>query len=162
MFTKNVTLLKIVWRLESRQSFALNKKLVRNNDIDKRIRDGKDYTDLLPEGVAPLSAALVAQRNASGFSTSTPRAGSGGFDSSRSSDGDRLPPPARPHAATIAGPHVSSLTSSFKTESNSELEAALAALDSDYNRELSELKKKYADKKAELMKRMRTSSVELS
>ena len=65
-------------------------------------------------------------------------------------------------AATIAGPHVSSLTSSFKTESNSELEAALAALDSDYNRELSELKKKYADKKAELMKRMRTSSVELS
>jgi hypothetical protein len=158
MFTKNVTLLKIVWRLESRQSFALNKKLVRNNDIDKRIRDGKDYTDLLPEGVAPLSAALVAQRNASGFSTSTPRAGSGGFDSSRSSDGDRLPPPARPHAATIAGPHVSS----FKTESNSELEAALAALDSDYNRELSELKKKYADKKAELMKSMRTSSVELS
>ena len=103
MFTKNVTLLKIVWRLESRQSFALNKKLVRNNDIDKRIRDGKDYADLLPEGVAPLSAALVAQRNASGFSTtSTPR-GSGGVDSSRSSEGDRLPPPARPHGRDGGG-----------------------------------------------------------
>ena len=117
---------------------------------------------LLPEGVAPLSAALVAQRNASGFSTTTPR-GSGNLDSSRSSAGDetRLPPPARPHAATIAGPHVSA-ASSFKTESNSELEAALAALDSDYNRELAELKKKYADKKSELMKSMRSSSVELS
>eukprot|EP00966_Prymnesium_polylepis_P256450 5924496-Prymnesium_polylepis.1 len=38
MFNSNVTLLKIVWRLESRQSFRLTKMLTRNNDIDRRIK----------------------------------------------------------------------------------------------------------------------------
>ena len=38
MFDSNVTLLKIIWRLESRQSFRLNKMIVRNNDIDRRIQ----------------------------------------------------------------------------------------------------------------------------
>ena len=47
MFETNATLLKITWRLESRQSFRLNKLLVRNNDIDRRIKAGRDYADLL-------------------------------------------------------------------------------------------------------------------
>lgn len=51
MFMSNVTLLKITWRLDSRQSFRINKLVVRNNDIHKRIKDGKEYEDLLPEGV---------------------------------------------------------------------------------------------------------------
>ena len=38
-----MTLLKIVWRLESRQSFRLTKLLTRNNDIDRRIKSGKEY-----------------------------------------------------------------------------------------------------------------------
>ena len=35
MFETNITLLKINWRLESRKSFALNKMITRNNEIDR-------------------------------------------------------------------------------------------------------------------------------
>ena len=35
MLLAQVTLLKIVWRLESRQSFRLTKMLTRNNEIDR-------------------------------------------------------------------------------------------------------------------------------
>lgn len=35
MFETNTTLLKINWRLESRKSFALNKMITRNNEIDR-------------------------------------------------------------------------------------------------------------------------------
>ena len=56
MFDTNVTLLKITWRLESRQSFRLNKLLVRNNDIDRRIKAGKEYAELLPEGATTTAS----------------------------------------------------------------------------------------------------------
>jgi hypothetical protein len=72
-FKSNATLLKIVWRLESRQSFALNKLIVRNNDIDRRIKAGKDYADLLPTGVEPLSADLIAFRERASMFVGTPR-----------------------------------------------------------------------------------------
>jgi len=62
-FDTNITLLKIVWRLESRQSFRLNKMLVRNNEIDRRIANRKDYSDLLPKGVSLIDAALVQPRS---------------------------------------------------------------------------------------------------
>ena len=166
MFDTNVTLLKIVWRLESRQSFALNKKLIRNNDIDKRIRDGKDYAELLPSGVAPLSAALIAQRNASNFSIGvTPRTSTAdpAAESPRISTAAlRTSAVSNRSSASDAEPVSALKATPFKTDSNSELEAALAALDTDYNRELAELKKKYADKKAQLMKSMRTSAVAVS
>ena len=61
MFESNVTLLKIVWRLESRQSFRLTKMLTRNNEIDRLIQTGKDYSAVLPSGVAPLPASLIQQ-----------------------------------------------------------------------------------------------------
>ena len=48
MFDSNVTLLKITWRLESRKSFALNKMITRNNEIDRRKKCGMAYHDLLP------------------------------------------------------------------------------------------------------------------
>jgi hypothetical protein len=48
MFDTNITLLKITWRLESRKSFALNKMITRNNEIDRRKKNGMDYQDLLP------------------------------------------------------------------------------------------------------------------
>ena len=50
-----MTLLKIVWRLESRQSFRLTKLLTRNNDIDRRIKSGKEYESLMPEGTSPFT-----------------------------------------------------------------------------------------------------------
>jgi hypothetical protein len=37
MFDTNITLLKINWRLESRKSFALNKMITRNNEIDRYV-----------------------------------------------------------------------------------------------------------------------------
>eukprot|EP00854_Cymbomonas_tetramitiformis_P009502 gene9502-11258_t len=49
MFETNVTLLKITWRLDSRKSFALNKLITRNNEIDRRLKAGRDYLDILPE-----------------------------------------------------------------------------------------------------------------
>jgi len=86
MFATNVTLLKIIWRLESRQSFRLTKMLTRNNDIDRRIKAGKDYADLLPSGAEPLSAALIAQRAGGAAFVGTPRASA--EDSARSSAND--------------------------------------------------------------------------
>jgi len=47
-FETNITLQKITWRLHSRQSFALNKCLIRNVDIQRRLKDGLDVEDLLP------------------------------------------------------------------------------------------------------------------
>ena len=57
----NVTLLKIIWRLESRQSFRLTKMLTRNNDIDRRIKTGKEYESLMPEGALPFTPEMLAQ-----------------------------------------------------------------------------------------------------
>jgi len=51
MFEYNVVLQKINWRLHSRQSFALNKLISRNVDINRRIVAGQkleDYINLVP------------------------------------------------------------------------------------------------------------------
>jgi len=51
MFEFNITLQKINWRLHSRQSFALNKLISRNVDINRRIAAGQkldDYINLVP------------------------------------------------------------------------------------------------------------------
>jgi hypothetical protein len=51
MFEYNVILQKINWRLASRQSFALNKLISRNVDINRRIAAGQkleDYINLVP------------------------------------------------------------------------------------------------------------------
>ena len=49
MFHYNVTLTKIIWRLDSRKSFAINKLIVRNNTIAKWLSEGKDVSSLIPE-----------------------------------------------------------------------------------------------------------------
>jgi len=51
MFEKNVTIRKITWRLDSRKSFAINKLIVRNNDIHRRVSSGRDVSELLPGSV---------------------------------------------------------------------------------------------------------------
>jgi len=57
MFNYNVTLLKIFWRLESRKSFAINKFLTRNGEIERRKKNGIYFEDLLPEAVRGTEAA---------------------------------------------------------------------------------------------------------
>lgn len=48
MFDYNVTLSKIIWRLESRKSFPINKLIVRNNTIAKFLLEGRDVSAKIP------------------------------------------------------------------------------------------------------------------
>jgi hypothetical protein len=48
MFDFNVTITKIIWRLDSRKSFAINKLLVRNNTIQKNLSENRDVSAMLP------------------------------------------------------------------------------------------------------------------
>lgn len=165
MFMSNVTLLKITWRLDSRQSFRINKLVVRNNDIHKRIKDGKEYEDLLPEGVLPLTNALIAQREAAshivggGGSTGrdssrslaqsvsgdAPRfssaSGIGASWSSRRSDGDDSTEGASPTNGGL------SRVASAAAPVNPALDEALKELDAEYARKLAELKATYEQKR---------------
>lgn len=68
VFETNVSLRKIVWRLDSRQSFRLTKMLTRNCDIERRRRAGIEYEHLIPPGAErllprgrPLPAAPPSQ-----------------------------------------------------------------------------------------------------
>merc|ERR1719422_2549167 len=49
MFNDNITLTKIMWRLESRKSFMLNKLQTRNVEIKKRQDKGEDFNSFLPD-----------------------------------------------------------------------------------------------------------------
>ena len=59
MFNSNTTLTKISWRLESRQSFALNKCITRNSDIQRRLEAGRDVSDILPDRHRDLAPTKV-------------------------------------------------------------------------------------------------------
>ncbi len=48
LFDFNITLTKIIWRLNSRKSFAINKLIVRNNTIKKWVNEGKSVRSILP------------------------------------------------------------------------------------------------------------------
>jgi Ran GTPase-activating protein (RanGAP) involved in mRNA processing and transport len=62
MFDYNVTLTKIIWRLDSRKSFAINKLLVRNNTIKKNLEEGRDVSKIIPAhcNIAELLAGRSA------------------------------------------------------------------------------------------------------
>lgn len=62
MFNYNMTLLKINWRLESRKSFALNKMITRNNEIDRRKKNGIAYDDLLPVGLRGTELEVISRQ----------------------------------------------------------------------------------------------------
>jgi len=47
-FEYNITLTKIIWRLNSRQSFSINKCIARNVEIQKKLKEGKNVDNLLP------------------------------------------------------------------------------------------------------------------
>jgi len=63
MFDTNITLLKITWRLESRKSFALNKMITRNNEIDRRKKNGMVYNDLLPTALKGTPGSAEGKEN---------------------------------------------------------------------------------------------------
>ena len=45
----NITLKKIIWRLDSRQAWKITKFLSRNNEIERRREQGKSLADILPD-----------------------------------------------------------------------------------------------------------------
>jgi hypothetical protein len=47
----NISLRKIIWRLDSRKSFSINKLIVRNNTIKKTLDEGKNIEDTVAAGV---------------------------------------------------------------------------------------------------------------
>jgi len=158
MFDTNITLLKIIWRLESRQSFALNKKIVRNNDIDRRIKAGREYADLLPEKATPIPASLSSQRSesAAAIGLNTPRA-SDAPDSGRAR-GDTAPSSQRPSTEMLKASTPRAMPASYETPApppalpaaptaDPELEAKLKALDLEYEEAAAALKAEFAAKK---------------
>jgi len=172
MFDTNVTLLKIIWRLESRQSFRLNKMLVRNNDIDRRIKASRDYADLLPEKAQPIPPPLVAKRSESAaiIGLSTPRTSSAGGDSARER-GDSLasglapklmpssypplaaapaPPPAVP-APPPPAPMPPSIGANTISPPDDDLQAKIVALELECDEKVAAIKAEYAAKKLALI-----------
>jgi len=63
MFGTNVTLTKILWRLQSRKSVALNKLITRNVEIWRRIAAGRgDYVDILPDHLRESPPRVLTDR----------------------------------------------------------------------------------------------------
>jgi Ran GTPase-activating protein (RanGAP) involved in mRNA processing and transport len=57
-FEYNVTLTKIIWRLNSRQSFSINKCIARNVEIQKKLKEGKNVDNLIPKNCVALSRTV--------------------------------------------------------------------------------------------------------
>merc|ERR1711862_205442 len=47
-FEYNTSILNIIWRLESRQSFKINQQITRNKEIERRLKIGKSVDDIDP------------------------------------------------------------------------------------------------------------------
>jgi len=63
MLGHNITLTKILWRLESRKSFALNKMITRNVEIWRRVSCGRgDYVDILPDHMRESPPAVLTEK----------------------------------------------------------------------------------------------------
>lgn len=92
MFDFNVTLQKIIWRLNSRKSFAINKLLVRNNTIKKWVCESKSVQSILPAKCNVADISVLFEEGYQGGGTlrgATLRGGSKSGDSD--SDADASP-----------------------------------------------------------------------
>ena len=58
MYETNVTLLKIVWRTDSKKTVALTGRTARNTDINRALQKGGDYVKLLPPAMRGSPPAL--------------------------------------------------------------------------------------------------------
>jgi len=153
MFETNVTLLKITWRLDSRQSFRINKLIVRNNDIDRRLKAGREYSDLLPTGVAPLSAETVAQRDMAASLVGTLNSARAHSSvsltrASQMSTSELQTENSPPGGAAAPAAGRRSQNSVLMAET---LKAALASLDAEYERESAKLKASFDQRRKALI-----------
>jgi hypothetical protein len=57
----NVTLIKVIWRLDSRQAWKITKFLSRNMEIERRIAQGKPVDDIHPAFKKDADPATVAR-----------------------------------------------------------------------------------------------------
>ncbi len=71
LFDYNVTLTKVIWRLNSRKSFAINKLIVRNNTIKKWVNEGKSVKSIMPANANLKDLSLLMEDG----KTYTPKAG---------------------------------------------------------------------------------------
>eukprot|EP01095_Lingulamoeba_sp_RSL-Kostka_P016222 TRINITY_DN785_c1_g4_i1.p1 TRINITY_DN785_c1_g4~~TRINITY_DN785_c1_g4_i1.p1 ORF type:complete len:277 (-),score=128.19 TRINITY_DN785_c1_g4_i1:22-852(-) len=61
-FEYNTTLIKIIWRLHSRQSFKITSCLTRNEEIARRLKLGKSVDDIDPNIRRETAARILAER----------------------------------------------------------------------------------------------------
>jgi Ran GTPase-activating protein (RanGAP) involved in mRNA processing and transport len=94
LFDYNVTLTKIIWRLDSRKSFSINKLIVRNNTIAKWLQEGKDVSSKIPPKCFVKQLLILGNNSkplatlraeASGFSPNSPKVGRHGSNSALNS-----------------------------------------------------------------------------
>mmetsp|Transcript_42082 Transcript_42082/g.82329 ORF Transcript_42082/g.82329 Transcript_42082/m.82329 type:complete len:258 (+) Transcript_42082:242-1015(+) len=95
MFETNVSLTKIVWRLESRKSFAINKMITRNNEIDRRVKSNLDYDDVLPTALKGKTIVLPNKDYKSSGSLEKASSTSAGSDASSDRPAGAARPPPR-------------------------------------------------------------------
>lgn len=60
MYETNITLKKIIWRLDHPLANTLARLMTRNNTIDRRIKQGKSYAELLPDKLRGTAEATAA------------------------------------------------------------------------------------------------------
>lgn len=65
-FEYNTSLMNIIWRLTSRQSFKINACITRNNEIARRLKAGMSVDDIDPNIRRETAARLLAERGADG------------------------------------------------------------------------------------------------
>eukprot|EP01090_Pellita_catalonica_P012474 TRINITY_DN2723_c0_g1_i1.p1 TRINITY_DN2723_c0_g1~~TRINITY_DN2723_c0_g1_i1.p1 ORF type:complete len:522 (+),score=100.04 TRINITY_DN2723_c0_g1_i1:41-1606(+) len=73
MFDTNITLTNIIWRLDSKQAWAITKCITRNREIDRRIREDKPFDDIDPRTNAAKSAVPIRSGPSSSASVRMPR-----------------------------------------------------------------------------------------
>jgi len=65
-FEFNTTLMNIIWRLTSRQSFKINACITRNNEIARRVKAGMSIDDICPNKRREAANKLLAERGPDG------------------------------------------------------------------------------------------------
>lgn len=114
MFETNITLLKITWRLESRKSFAINKLITRNNEIDRRKKCGMPYHDLLPSA---LKGGDVGKENVPAHKHDVSTPPSGAADDGTGPNA-MVAPAKDPNAPAVPLQEQHASASSFERESS--------------------------------------------
>jgi len=59
MYDSNLTLKKVIWRLEHPLANTLAKLMTRNNSIDRRIQQSKGFDDLLPDHLKGTGVSVL-------------------------------------------------------------------------------------------------------